>query len=131
MPNSFIVTWPAVEGRALRANRSAHERRAWARCARDRITSALGGEAAAGGGRLTSMRWCRRSCIQARRCSLRLQSRKTQRRGTNPERMEQATSPTRLRGCLPMPLTLPTLWAAAAIADLGAVEHAQTAIGFV
>src|SRR5512135_2184570 len=22
-----------------------------------------------GGGRLTSMRWCRRSCIQARRCS--------------------------------------------------------------
>ena len=33
----------------MRANRSAHERREWARCARDRITSALRGEAAAGG----------------------------------------------------------------------------------
>src|SRR6266568_1814746 len=56
---------------------------------------------------------------------------KPQWRGTNPERMEQATSPTRLRGCFPMPLTLQTLWAAAAIADPGAVEDAQTAIGFV
>jgi len=52
-------------------------------------------------------------------------------RGTNPERVEQDTDPTRLRGCLPMPLTLQTLWAAAAIADPGAVEDAQTAIGFV
>ena len=30
-----------------------------------------------------------------------------------------------------MPLTLQTLWTATAIADLGAVEDAQTAIGFV
>src|SRR5438874_13223942 len=30
-----------------------------------------------GGCRLTSMRWCRRSCIQARRCALRLQSRQS------------------------------------------------------
>ena len=54
-----------------------------------------------------------------------------QRRGTHPERMEQDTDATRLRGCLSMPLTLQTLWAAAAIADPGAVEDAQTAIGFV
>src|SRR5216684_7290122 len=53
-----------------------------------------------------------------------------QRRGTNPERMEQYTDPTRLRGCFPVPLTLRTLWAAATIAYPGAVEHAQTAIGF-
>ena len=42
-----------------------------------------------------------------------------QRRGTHPERMEQDTDATRLRGCLSMPLTLRTLWAAAAIADPG------------
>src|SRR5437660_4252575 len=74
-PNRLIITWPAVGTRALRASRSAHERREWARCARERITSVLRGAAAAGGGRLTSMRWCRTSCRQARRCSLRLQSR--------------------------------------------------------
>ena len=74
-PNSLIVTWLAVGARALRASRSADERREWARCGRERITSALRGEAAAGGGRLTSIRWCRTSCIQARRCALRLQSR--------------------------------------------------------
>ncbi len=61
----------------MRANRSAHERREWARCARDRITSAVRDEAATGGGRLTSMHWCRTSCVQARRCSLRLQSRQS------------------------------------------------------
>src|SRR6266566_377426 len=76
-PKSLIVTWLAVGTRTLRASRSAHERREWARCARERITSALGGEAAAGGGMLTSIRWCRTSCIQARRCSLRLQSRQS------------------------------------------------------
>ena len=51
-------------------------------------------------------------------------------RGTNPERMQQDTDPTRLRGCFPMPLTLRTLWAAATIAYPGAVEHAQTTICF-
>ena len=53
-----------------------------------------------------------------------------QRRGANPDRMEQDTDPTRLRGCLPVPLTLRTLWAAATIEDPGTVEDAQTAIGF-
>src|SRR5947209_11811469 len=50
-----------------------------------------------------------------------------QRRGTNPERMQQDTDASRLRGGLPMPLSMQTLWAAAAIADPGAVEDAQTA----
>ena len=80
-PNNLIVTCSAVGGRALRASRSAHERRECARCARERIPSAVGG-AAAGGDRLISMRWCRTSCMQARRCSLRLQSR--QRSGAEP-----------------------------------------------
>jgi len=54
---------------------------------------------------------------------------KPQRRGTNRERMQQPTPPTRLRGCFPVPLTLQALWAAATIEYSGAVEHAQTAIG--
>ena len=53
-----------------------------------------------------------------------------QRRGTNPERMQQYTDPTRLRGCFPVPLTLLAQRAAATIAYPGAVEQAQTAIGF-
>src|SRR2546425_2699865 len=44
--------------------------------------------------------------------------------------MQQDTDATRLRGCLPVPLALRTLWAAATIEDPGTVEHAQTAIGF-
>src|SRR5260370_14313560 len=44
--------------------------------------------------------------------------------------MEQYTGPTRLRGCLPGPLTLLAERAAATIEYPGAVEHAQTAIGF-
>ena len=69
-----IVTRPVVGGHALRASRSSHERRECARCARDSSRPAVAG-CAAGGDRLTSMRWCRTSCLQARRCSLRLQSR--------------------------------------------------------
>ncbi len=53
-----------------------------------------------------------------------------QRRGTNPQRMQQDTDATRLRSCFPMPLTLLAQRAAATIAYSGAVEHAQTAIGF-
>lgn len=81
-PNNRIVTCPAVETRALRASRSCQQRRYRARCVRDRITSATGGEAAAGGDRLISRRWWRTSCMQARRCALRLQSR--QRSGAEP-----------------------------------------------
>jgi hypothetical protein len=81
-PNNLIVTCPAAGGRALRARRWAHERRECARCARERITSAMGGEAT-GGDRLISRRWYRTSWIQARRCSLRLQSREAA-TGQNP-----------------------------------------------
>ena len=77
-----MVRFPAAVLRVLRARRVSHERRWWARCARERITSVGGGEAAVGGGRLISMRWCRTRWMQARRCSLRLQSR--QRSGAEP-----------------------------------------------
>ncbi len=129
MPKSLIVTWPAVGARALRASRSAHERREWARCARERITSARQSEAAAGGGRLTSMRWCRTSCMQARRCALRLQSRQSSGVGPTRRGCEPHTDPTWFCGCFPVPLTVRTLWAATTIEYPGAVEHAQTAIG--
>src|SRR5713226_5265189 len=53
-----------------------------------------------------------------------------QRSGTNPERMQQDTDPTRFCGCFPVPLALQTLWAAATIEDPGTVKDAQTAIDF-
>jgi hypothetical protein len=84
MPNNRIVTCPAVEERALRAARSAHDRRECARCARERIPSAVGGEVVVGGDRLTSRRWRRTSWIQARRWTLRLQSRQSN--GAGPTR---------------------------------------------
>src|SRR5207245_7146067 len=74
-PKSLILTRLAVGARALRANRSAHESREWARCAGER----LGGDETCWGwsacGRITSTRWWCTSCMQARRCALRLQSR--------------------------------------------------------
>jgi len=75
-PNNLIVTCPEASGCALRARRSCHERRECARCAREKITSVMGGEAA-GGDRLISRRWDRTSWRQARLCSLRLQSRQS------------------------------------------------------
>jgi len=79
---------------------------------------------------LTSMRWCRTSCMQARRCALRLQSRKTQRRGTNRERMEQhAHLPRFLRGA-PLPLAVVAQRAGATTADAGCIHHTQASIGF-
>jgi hypothetical protein len=74
IPNNVIATCPEVPVRALRASRSAHERRECARCVRERIASVIEGEAA-GGSRRTSRRWCRTSWMQACRCSLRVQSR--------------------------------------------------------
>lgn len=73
MPNSLIATCPVVSGCVLRAGRLVQERRERARCARERIAFAVGGEAA-GGDKLTSRRWFRTSRMQARRYSLRLQS---------------------------------------------------------
>ena len=79
---------------------------------------------------LTSMRWCRTSCMQARRCALRLQSRKTQRRGTNRERMEQhAHLPRFLRGA-PLPLAVVAQRAGATTADAGCIDHTQAAVAF-
>ena len=130
MPNSLIVTRPALSGRALRASRSSHERRECARCARDRITSAVRGCAAAGGDRFTSMRWCRTSCIQARRCALRLQSREAAMvphpAGADAELHSRGL---RLRGSAAIPLTLLAQRARAAMANAGRKHHTQTAIG--
>ena len=55
-------------------------RREWARCARENYVSLAARLGA--GGMLTSIRWCRTNCMQARRCSLRLQSRQS--RGAGP-----------------------------------------------
>jgi hypothetical protein len=130
MPKSLIVTCPAVGGHALRASRSSHERRECARCARDRITSAVAGCAAAGGDRLTSMRWCRTSCRQARRCSLRLQSREAATVRDPPGVDATAHSRgLRLRGRVAMPLTLLAQRTRAAVAHASRIHHAQTAIG--
>ncbi len=92
-PYSLIITWLAVGTRARRSSRSAHERRAWARCARERITSARQSEVGTGGGMLTSIRWCRTSCLQARRCSLRLQSREAAAARDQPEEDGATRSP--------------------------------------
>src|SRR5215470_772074 len=50
--------------------------------------------------------------------------------GTDLERMQEETDPTRLCRGLSMPLALRTLWAVATIAYPGTVEHAQTPIRF-
>jgi len=81
-PKSVSVTDPLASTAALRLKRSAHESRKRARCARDRIA---GSERLCPGDPcrcFTSMCCCRPSCMQARRCSLRLQS--CQRSGAEP-----------------------------------------------
>jgi hypothetical protein len=125
-----MVTRPAVGGRALRAIRSAHERRECARCARERITSVVGSEAA-GGDRLTSMRCCRTSCMQARRCSLRLQSREAAAVRDPPAADAAAHLPGAAQPSRCPPLTLFAQWARAAVANAGRIDHAQTAIGLI
>ena len=74
-PKSLRLTGPLAGTEALRVNRSVHESRKCAQSNRDRIVGPgllwPSGPCAC----LTSMRWCRTSCMQARRCALRLQSR--------------------------------------------------------
>lgn len=127
-PNSLIVTCPVVETRALRASRSCQQRRECARCVRDRITFAVPDETAAGGGRLTSMRWCRTSCIQARRYSLRPQSR--QRSGAEPTASgcEPHADLARLCCRAALPLTLLAQRTRAAPTNAGRIDHTQTPI---
>jgi hypothetical protein len=60
-----IVIWLEASGRALRASRSAHERRVCARCERERITFAWMGRAATGDGvgdMFTPICWSRTRC---------------------------------------------------------------------
>jgi len=89
----------------------------------------LRGEAVAGGDRLTSMRWCRTSCLQARRCSLRLQSRVAAAVRDPPGVDATAHSRgLRLGGRAPIPLTLLAQRTRAAVANAGRIHHAQTSI---
>ena len=74
-PNRRTEREEEPNGARLRANRSSHERRVWARWARERMGYCSGVEGGRTGGQVMSTRWCRSRCIQARRCSLRLQSR--------------------------------------------------------
>ena len=68
--------------------------------------------------------------MHARRWCLRLQSSPEQGSRTDEERMQQHTHPTRLRGGLPMPLTLFAQGTGATTADAGRIDHAQAPIGF-
>ncbi len=122
-PNSLIVTWPAVGRRALPASRSAHERREWVRCARDRITSALRGEPA-GGGVLTSMRWCRTSRITG--TPMVSPAPIAPEQGSRPhlERMQQHTHLAWLCRCSAIPLTLFAQRAGTTAANASTIDHA-------
>jgi hypothetical protein len=90
----------------------------------------MGGEAV-GGERLISIRCCRVSCIQARRCTLRLQS-CVAAAGQNPNGVDAAAHSRglRLRGCAAIPLTLLTQGAGTTTADAGSIHQAPTAISF-
>ncbi len=68
--------------------------------------------------------------MQARRCSLRLQSLKTQRCSAHLKGMEQDAHPARLCRLCAMPLTLLAQPTGATIANPGRVEQPHTAIGF-
>ena len=85
MPNNVIVTCPEVVCACIASEPLWPTRGASAHAAPGKGSRPLvrrrSGE---GGGRLTSMRWCRTSWIQACRCSLRLQSRQS--RGAGPTR---------------------------------------------
>ena len=77
-----------------------------------------------------STRWWRKSCMQARRCSLRLQSRHN--RGAEPRLlwMHQHADPTRLFRVPAVPLTLLTQSTGTTVSNPGGVEHPQGAVGF-
>jgi len=83
-PKSLMAGRSVVGARALRASRSSHERRSWARCARDRIPTELCGSAGVVGGRVTSTRWWRepRPCRRGDAAG-----------GSNPSRAGEQTQP--------------------------------------
>src|SRR5258707_7566515 len=68
--------------------------------------------------------------MHSRRCSLRLQSRKTHRGWTNGEGMQEPTSLARLFGGAALPLTLFPLRARAATAKTGRIDHPQASVSF-
>lgn len=130
MPNSLIVTWPVAVLHALRTRRISHERRAWARCARERIASA-GGSAHDDGRWHAHLDSLVPHQVQAGTPVLSATPiPPKQRCGAHLKRMKEHTDSARLGRRIPMPLTLGAHGAIATVADSSAVEHAQTAIRF-
>jgi hypothetical protein len=76
------------------------------------------------------VRWCRTNCIQARRCSLRLQSCQRSGAETNGKRMQQHADVARFLGRAAIPLALLTQRAGATAPDTRCIDHTQTAITF-
>jgi hypothetical protein len=98
-PNRVRATAGAERPRALRASRSVHESREWARCVRDRGAGANVGLAERLCSTRTSTCWCRSSCMHTRRWYRRLQS--CQSTGAEPitNGCEPHAHLARLRGC--------------------------------
>src|SRR5713226_2322991 len=91
----------------------------------------MGGEAAAGGDRLISRRWWRTSCRQARRWTLRLQSREA----AAGQRQPGAGATARSRGLrlgrgAAIPLALLAQPTGTATADAGSIDHTQASVSF-
>ena len=130
-PNRVRATAGAERPRALRARRSVHESREWARCVRYRSAGANVGLAE----RLCSTRtftcWCRSSCMHTRRWYRRLQSCEAAQE-QNRSLMDAAgrSRGLRLRGCATLPLTLFAQWSGTTTADTGSIHDAQASIGF-
>jgi hypothetical protein len=129
-PNSLIVTWPAVGGRALRASRSGQQRRKCARWARERGEGSTPGSGCPDSLQSTSTRWLRRSCMHARRCVRRLQSPQSRGAGATTSGCEPQTHPAGLVGGPAMPLALLAQRTRATLADPSLIHDAQAPIAF-
>jgi hypothetical protein len=129
-PKSLMASWSVGGTRALRASRSSHERREWARCARERMTSGPCGSAGRACGCVTSTRWWRSSCMHTRRWCRRLQS--CQSRGAEPTTngCEPHAHLARLRSSAALPLTLFAQGTGTTTAAAGRIHDTQAPISF-
>ena len=109
-------------GRCIASQRSVQESREWARSARERDADSIARLAEVGGPTWISMHCSRRSWIQARRWTRRLQSGLWSGALPNDKRMEQELTP--------LPLALLAQRAGAATANAGGIHHAQASISF-
>jgi hypothetical protein len=127
-----MLTGPSSGARALRARRSAHQSRKWARCARERIVGAgaqrlwLSGSSAS----RPSMGGSHKLLAGPSMLSP-IPVMPEEGRATNEERVEQHAHLTRFGSCFTIPLTLLAQRAGAATMDAGGIHHTQAAIGFL